>query len=216
MFGGLLLRKKRIFFCSSFIILLLLPISFTERIAGSASLNSGLNPSYSDNTVRDNQVVKFIDENLEAAVREIIKKPSGDIYASDVKEIEELRVNNKNVSDLDGIQYLTGLQKLDLRFNNIQDINPISNLKKLQSLQLGYNKISDISSLENLINLTELNLETNKISTIDNSEEQIGRYAERPKGQIQVSGVFNGWYINRQATLEEYKMVKRAKAILDK
>lgn len=42
-----------------------------------------------------------------------------------------------------------------------------------------------------------------------------GRNLERPKGYIAVYGVFGGWTIVRQATLEEYKGIKRAKEIRD-
>lgn len=42
-----------------------------------------------------------------------------------------------------------------------------------------------------------------------------GRYSERPKGYIAVWGVFGGWTIFRQATLDEYRAVKRAQEIRD-
>lgn len=42
-----------------------------------------------------------------------------------------------------------------------------------------------------------------------------GRDSKRPNGYIPVYGVLGGWTIVRQATLEEYKGVKRAKALKD-
>jgi hypothetical protein len=40
-----------------------------------------------------------------------------------------------------------------------------------------------------------------------------GRNSKRPKGYIAVYGVLGGWTIVRQATLEEYKGIKRTEEI---
>lgn len=42
-----------------------------------------------------------------------------------------------------------------------------------------------------------------------------GRNTEIPKGYVAIYGVFGGWTIVRQATLEEYKGIKRAREILE-
>jgi len=42
-----------------------------------------------------------------------------------------------------------------------------------------------------------------------------GRDIKRTKGYIAVYGVFGGWTVVRQATLEEYKAIKRAQELRD-
>ena len=44
-------------------------------------------------TTASDTVITFPDANFEAAVREIINKPTGDILASDVAEVTELLIH---------------------------------------------------------------------------------------------------------------------------
>jgi len=47
----------------------------------------------------------FVDSNLEAAIREKISKPTGDITFADVRVIYDLSAGWKNISDISGIEY---------------------------------------------------------------------------------------------------------------
>jgi Leucine-rich repeat (LRR) protein len=142
--------------------------------------------------------VAFPDANLEAAVRGAAAQPTGDIYFDGVKDIEELDLLNAEITDLTGIQCLTGLVSLGANNNNIpdlsplgsltnltmlglsfvfvEDISPLSSLTNLQYLMLGSNNITDISALESLPNLTTLDLARNEITDISPlvSNEGIG------------------------------------------
>jgi alpha-tubulin suppressor-like RCC1 family protein len=111
-------------------------------------------------------VINFQDANLEAAVRETIKKPSGEITDADVKVITSLNAYNKNISNLEGIQYFSGLEELELSSNQISNISVLSGLTSLKHLYLGNNQIRDISPLSGLTSLKELFLQANQISNI--------------------------------------------------
>ena len=63
---------------------------------------------------QDNKTIHFQDNNLEKAIRDKINKPKGEIHESDVKDIQELIIQHEKISNLEGIQYLTGLKKLIL------------------------------------------------------------------------------------------------------
>lgn len=139
--------------------------------------------AYSDGTI-----ISFKDQNLESAVRQTIKKDTGDIYYSDVKDIYTLDASNRSISDLTGIEYFTGLYNLYIGGNNISDLSPVASLSNisyldasdnniisitplsslltLNTLDLRNNKISDITDLKGLTNLTFLNLQGNLITTI--------------------------------------------------
>jgi hypothetical protein len=69
--------------------------------------------------------VTFADPNLEAAVREAIGKPTGEILVSDVAGLTRLGAPERGISNLDGIQHLTQLTSLDLYDNQISDISPL-------------------------------------------------------------------------------------------
>jgi len=108
--------------------------------------------------IAEDQVVTFPDLNLEAAIREAIGKPEGDIYQSDLIGLTELSASSKNISDLTGLEHCTDLIDLRLGQNKISDLSPLSNLTNLTQLHLMQNQISGISPLSNLSNLTHLYL----------------------------------------------------------
>ena len=111
-------------------------------------------------------VVNTPDPNLEAAIREAIEKPIGDIYESDLLGLAKLYASGRDITDLNGLEYCTNLIQLSLRNNQISDISPLSGLSSLTQLSLRDNQISDISPLSGLSSLTVLNLWINQISDI--------------------------------------------------
>jgi len=110
--------------------------------------------------------VYFPDANLEAAIREAIGKPTGDIYRPDLEGLTSLGATNRNISNLTGLEYCTQLTFLWLGMNQVSDISPLADLTSLTCLQLDSNQISNIAPLGNLTNLTQLHLGFNQISDI--------------------------------------------------
>ena len=105
-------------------------------------------------------------ENLEAAIRRAIGKPEGPILKSDLKVLTELQSHERNITDLNGIEYCINLRRLHLYQSQIIDISPLSSLTNLPYLHLQDNPIMDISQLSNLTNLQLLSLENTQISDI--------------------------------------------------
>ena len=143
------------------------------------------------------QEVTFPDPNLEEAIREVIGRPEGAIYTTDLKRLTGLDANHKHIVDLTGLEHcinltklhldsnyeisdlsplagLTNLIVLHLRDNQISDISPLANLTKLMRLYLQGNQISDITPLANLTKLTKLHLEWNQISDLKPLVDNIG------------------------------------------
>ena len=111
--------------------------------------------------------VNFPDPGLEAAIRDAIGKPTGDILDTDLIGLAQLNANSRSISNLEGIQNCVDLTNLDLGWNWITDISPLSALANLTVLDLhGNNWITDISPLESLTNLMELDLHVNQIVDI--------------------------------------------------
>jgi Leucine-rich repeat (LRR) protein len=110
--------------------------------------------------------VYFADANLEAAVREAIDKPTGDIYPSDLDGLDRLRASRRSIFDLTGLEYCVNLTGLHPQGNRITDISPLAGLTSLTPLYLDENRISDISPLTGLTSLTRLNLYNNGVSDI--------------------------------------------------
>ena len=83
-----------------------------------------------------NYPVTFKDANLEKAVRNSIKKPTGVLYGSDVQKITNLNLEVVDLVDIGGIESLTNLKTLGLGNNKISDITPLRGLTKLKTLFL--------------------------------------------------------------------------------
>lgn len=111
------------------------------------------------------------DPNLRQAVREALKLPVDEPLTKEkIHRLEYLGANNKDISDITGLEFATNLRELHLSQNPITDLRPLSNLTTLESLhlwQLSPNTPSlDLSPLETLINLEELVLGNSKITDI--------------------------------------------------
>lgn len=107
------------------------------------------------------------DPELRSVLNEILGQDSHEkISKVQLAQIEKIESKNRNISNLDGLQYCTNLSLLNLNGNQISDISSLSNLINLKYLYLERNQISDIRPLSNLTNLSILNLNGNRISDI--------------------------------------------------
>ncbi len=110
--------------------------------------------------------VTFSDINFEILIREVLNKPNGDITPTDLLTITDLDGEDRDISDVSGIEYCTNLQKLNLMSNKIIEVSDLGTLTNLQELLLTSNDIIDISALGALTNLTWLSLMDNHIINI--------------------------------------------------
>lgn len=110
--------------------------------------------------------VPFEDENLEAAIREILDKPGEDMTVSHLRGITEVAAVNKGITSLEGMQYMRNLRVLDLEDNFVDDVSPLKDLDNLEVLNLRNNEITSLEeihldSLSSLENLRVLSLRHN-------------------------------------------------------
>lgn len=97
----------------------------------------------------------FTDANFAQCVNDNAAT-NGYVY---IYDFIELNCDNKNISDITGIEMLTSLESLRLSGNLITDISPMANLTSLDFFYmsgLGDNDVSDLSPLGGLVNLTYL------------------------------------------------------------
>src|SRR4030042_2857390 len=91
------------------------------------------------------KIITFADSNLEEAIRKAIKKPVGDIYQSDVRNLKAIYDEGGGIADLGGLAYCNYLEILYLWTNPISDISQLSSLTNLRDLYIIRNQIRDIS-----------------------------------------------------------------------
>ena len=108
----------------------------------------------------EDHIMEWNDAGLEVRMREITGIQEGDIYLSDVWEIQELSFSRfsgvdpmQKICNIESLTELTNVTQLYLGMNDIVDISALSSLTNLTDLDLSYNKISDTKVLSNLTNL---------------------------------------------------------------
>jgi internalin A len=112
----------------------------------------------------------FSDENLEAVIKEILKKKQIDkpeIEEADLKTIFFLEAEKKGIKVLTGLEKCTNLASVKLHGNEIESIQALAELKNIQTLTLSANKISDISPLKGLVKLQLIDVADNQIEKLD-------------------------------------------------
>lgn len=105
---------------------------------------------------------------IEAAIRKVIKKPTGELTQSDLEKVTgfDLLLREKGITDVSALAGLTQLRELEFYGNQITDVSPLAELTQLRELNLFGNQITNISALAGLTQLTELGLGDNKITDI--------------------------------------------------
>lgn len=144
--------------------------------------------SKSEPTPTRPKTIMFIDENLEAAVRNalfierirvkdeaLLNKPlDEEITTAELAKLTKTEAVSRNITDISGLEYCANLTYLNLVENKITDISLLISLTNMITLNLGENQISNISPLSSLTNLTELDLYANNISDISPLVENSG------------------------------------------
>jgi hypothetical protein len=108
------------------------------------------------------------DDNFRAEINEHLGQAED--YEPSITDLNSLtgsvNAGSRNISSIEGAQYLINISKLQLYSNQIDDITPLSNLINLSTLNLKSNYINDISALSGLENLSKLFISGNHISDI--------------------------------------------------
>ena len=140
----------------------------TTTVTYTATDNAGNTATCSFDVTVDstNEVITFTDAGLEAAVRDAIGKPTGDITDCDVASLTVLDAGHRSIADLSGIERLTALVELELIGNDISDISLLAGLTDLEILGLNANDLTDISPLSGLSRLENLDLDNNNLSGV--------------------------------------------------
>ena len=113
--------------------------------------------------------IEFVCPQLEEAIRKAdgyTGSKTGPIYPEDVLGIITLNSTDTGITSLEGIQYLTNLQKLWFTDNQVSDLTPLQALTNLWGLAFSNNQVSDLTPLQNLTNLWGLDFSNNLVSDL--------------------------------------------------
>lgn len=124
------------------------------------------------------ETLTFADAALEAAVRDTINKPSGDITQTDIQGTTNLYLANADIHDLSGLECWNHLQILDLNDTPVGEmpgtfpnaLDALGDLNQLRELYLNCTGISSLDVLADHPTLTRLGLaryQSCQSSTVD-------------------------------------------------
>ncbi len=99
------------------------------------------------------QTVNFPDPYLEAAVRNTLPKPSGDITEEDMLTLDHLYVSDHGISDTSGLEYARNLTDLDFSRNPVANFSGFAGLTNLETLTWIWSPLDDLAFVTNLVNL---------------------------------------------------------------
>ncbi|MGD8937737.1 MAG: leucine-rich repeat domain-containing protein [Gammaproteobacteria bacterium] len=105
----------------------------------------------------------FADSNLQTCIEELASM-NGWTTAEQVSGV--VNCSARAISDVSGIEHLTGVTALSLNENNLTDITAIGYLDKLRSLSLYRNNITSVDALVNMTALRDLFISNNLISKV--------------------------------------------------
>ena len=102
----------------------------------------------------------LIDENIDSDAT-----INGSVLKTDIENIENININDKNISDLTGIQEFKRLKSLSANNNQISSLNILDNLD-LEELYIANNQLTTIDVSKN-IKLKKLDVGENNLTNLD-------------------------------------------------
>ena len=73
---------------------------------------------------------------IEAAIREQIRKPAGELTKADLEKVKRLSLLGNQLTSVKGLEKLTKLKSLNLRANQLTDVKGLEKLTQLEDLWL--------------------------------------------------------------------------------
>ena len=111
--------------------------------------------------------VAIPDPNLRAVIEDALGKAPGDpITPEEMATLDNVGAEDKNISDLTGLEFAKNLIRLDMAGNPLSDISPLASLTKLRAIYINGTEISNLSPLASLHELEELNVGGTRISSL--------------------------------------------------
>ena len=101
--------------------------------------------------------IQIPDPKLRAAIEEALGKASGDIITtSEMETLEEFSASGSEIENLEGLQFATNLEDLNIWSTSVSNLSPLAGLTKLSHLRFTGAPASDLSPLSELTNLRTL------------------------------------------------------------
>ena len=103
-----------------------------------------------------------------------IQQVLNDYKTKDPLTITTLKLNQKALSDINGLSLFKNLEKLDLTFNNLTSLQGLESCTNLKWLSVVQNKLDNLKGIKGLSRLNVLNAGKNKLRSMDEIRPLVG------------------------------------------
>gem|GEM_PF-1882146 len=110
--------------------------------------------------------IALLDPGFEAAVRQALRKYDGGLTSVDLLSLTSLNVQNGNLANFTGWQWLTNLTSLSVSGSSVSNLTFLTNLTQLTFLNVYNTSVTDFGPLSALTNLTSLYLTGTSVSNV--------------------------------------------------
>ena len=141
--------------CTTVLGATLLGVGSVEAFANDETYKTEGSTFKTTTTTSNQTIVHISDTKLLQAIRDELKKTTGDITQIDMEKLTRLSLEG-DIKNLEGLEYAKNLKELRLTDTDIKDLSPIQDLTNLEKFYVMSTPISDLSALKNLTNLQEL------------------------------------------------------------
>jgi hypothetical protein len=110
------------------------------------------------------------DSALEAAIRDHLDYPVGEITRPIMEQLTGLSCHGEGIVSLVGLELAVNLRTLDIPANQFTDLSPLANLPNLELLKVHFNNLTEINVLLQIPNLQEVHLNHNLLDLTSGSD----------------------------------------------
>lgn len=146
---------------------------------------------YADSVVRAEGIeinpTNFPDNQFRQYVLTTIDDGDSILSSSEISSVKKIKVSNKSISDMTGLEYFTGLTDLYCNSNQLTDLNT-SNNTKLSYLNCSNNQLTDLDVSSN-IELSTLICTNNKLTSLNISKNKDLLYLYCSNNQLEALDV---------------------------
>ena len=117
------------------------------------------------------QSVTIPDSGLEAAIRDQLNKPTGDLTITDLESLSSLDASSRGIRQIDGLEAARNLRILNLMDNRLVELTLDEGLSGLASLNMDDNLLTTVALPVTMQDLTQLSILRNNMESITLPEE---------------------------------------------
>lgn len=111
--------------------------------------------------------VTFDNKGIEAAVRKVLKKESGQLTSKDFDKVTSIYMTGISDRNFEDLEKFDNLKYLTINYANLSNIEFVKKLPKLESLNVTFNNIEDLTPLKDLPNLIFFDGSNNNVKTVE-------------------------------------------------